>query len=381
MIWVFWITAALVAYTYVGYVGVLWLRATWKRRPVRRGVCQPMVSVVMVVRNEENVLEPKLRNLLEIAYPVDRREIIVVSDGSTDGTAAILRHYEGPQFRVLVNELPAGKASGLNDAIRIAQGEIVVFMDVRQKVEPQAVPLLAENFADAEVGCVSGELMLGDGAHGETSEGMAMYWQVEKKIRELESAASSVVGATGALYAARRELVVRLPKDTILDDVLIPMNVVRQGFRTVLDGRVRAWDCADLGRAREFRRKVRTLTGNYQLLRLAPWLLRGENPLRFEFISHKLTRLTVPFLLAVIWITSWMLPGELYRVLFWLQAGFYGLSLLGAGGWNLGPVSRILDAAYTFVVLNAAAAVAFVNFATGNMRVWSQPSQRNEVKA
>ena len=124
---------------------------------------------------------------------------------------------------------------------------------------------------------------------------MGLYWRIEKRVRELEAASGSVVGATGALYAVRRELVPEVPAETILDDVFIPMNVARKGLRVGFDPRARAWDTPDLGREREFRRKVRTLTGNYQLLQLAPWLLRRENPLRFDFISHKLTRLVVPF--------------------------------------------------------------------------------------
>src|SRR5208337_611205 len=155
------------------------------------------------------------------------------------------------------------------------------FTDARQKIESCALRRLMENFADAEVGCVSGELMLGNPETGEAGEGMGLYWRVEKKIRELESASGSVVGATGALYAVRRELLVNLPEGTILDDVYIPMQVTRQGKRVVFEPRARAWDSVNLGAEREFARKVRTLSGNYQLLQLAPWLLSGSNPIRF----------------------------------------------------------------------------------------------------
>ncbi len=174
---------------------------------------------------------------------------------------------------------------------------------------------------------------------------------------------------------------VEVPADTILDDVFIPMNVARQGFRVVFDGRARAWDRPDLGTQQEFRRKVRTLTGNYQLLQLAPWLLGRENPLRFEFISHKLMRLMVPFALVASLAAAWFLPGPFYRAAFWTQLGFYGLSLLGWSRWELGPVSRLSDAAYTFVALNTAALVAFANFVTGHKTVWMQPALRREIKA
>jgi len=382
MTWVFWLAAALIAYAYFGYLGWLWLRAQWRPWPVRRGRVEAMVSVVMVVRNEEGVLEQKLRNLLELDYPGKNFQIVVVSDGSTDRTEAILReHASDPQVHVLLNQLAGGKAMGLNAAMSMVQGDIVVFTDARQQIEPGAIRLLMENFADAEVGAVSGELMLGDAGKGETGRGMGLYWRIEKRVRELEAAAGSVVGATGALYAVRRELVVEIAPDTILDDVFIPMNVAKQGFRVVFEARARAWDRPDLGSSREFRRKVRTLTGNYQLLQLAPWLLHKENPLRFEFISHKLIRLLVPFALLLALAASGFLPGAFYRVAFWAQLGFYGLSLLGLAQLNLGPMSRISDAAYTFVALNTAALLAFVNFVTGRKTIWMPPVLHREIKA
>lgn len=212
--------------------------------------------------------------------------------------------------------------------------------------------------------------MLGDPESGETTSGMGLYWRIEKTIRELESESSSVVGATGAIYAVRRELLASVPEGTILDDVYIPMQVVRQGKRVVLEPRARAWDSPDLGSDREFARKVRTLSGNYQLVQLAPWLVSGENPVRFEFVSHKLLRLAVPFALAILLVTSMVLPGPVYRSAVVAQAVFYGLSLLAGLRLSRGPLESMSDAALTFVVLNSAAVVAFVNFLTGRKPVW-----------
>jgi len=380
MTWVFWLAVAVIAYAYVGYVGWLWVRAQLRPRPVMRAAGEPHVSVVMVVRNEEAVLAGKLRNLLELDYPAGRCQIVVVSDGSTDGTEAILReHARNPQVHVMVNQFAGGKALGLNDGMTLVHGDIVVFTDARQRIERGAIRLLMENFADPEVGAVSGELMLGDPENGETGSGTGLYWRIEKRVRVLEASAASVVGATGALYAVRRDLVAEVPADTILDDVFIPMSVARQRFRVLFDERARAWDTPDLGAEREFRRKVRTLTGNYQLLQLAPWLLRRENPLRFEFVSHKVIRLAVPFALVAALITAGFLPGPFYRAAFWAQLGFYGLSLLGCTGWKLGPVTRLGEVAYTFAALNTAALMAFVNFVTGHKTVWMHAPLRKEI--
>jgi biofilm PGA synthesis N-glycosyltransferase PgaC len=370
MRWLFWWSAALIAYTYVGYVAWLWGRARLSPWPVRRGCYETSVSVVMVVRNEERVLEDKLRNLLGLEYPAEW-QVVVVSDGSTDRTEAILREYaDDPRVRVIMNQLSSGKACGLNDAIAWAEGEIVVFTDARQKIESGAIRLLLENFADSDVGSVSGELMLGDFNSGESVRGMGLYWRIEKKIRELESASGSVVGATGALYAVRRKLLVSLPPQTILDDVYLPMHVVRQGSRVIFEPRAKAWDLS-LGANQEFRRKVRTLSGNYQLLQMAPWILSRSNPILFEFVSHKLMRLLVPFALLTALVSSVFLPYPLYRLALTLQLAFYGFAGIGMLGLKQGVLSRIADAALTFVVLNTAAVVAFTNFVTGRKAAWN----------
>lgn len=385
MKFVFWLAAALVGYSYLGYPVWLWLRCQWSPRPVRRGFVDgstaPAVTAVMVVRNEEDIVARKLDNLLTLDYPPAKLDVVVVSDGSSDRTPAILADYArdsgGPtdarsRVRTVIKPVSEGKAAGLNEAIKLATGEVLLFTDARQQIESGALRLLIENFADPEVGAASGELMLGDPGCGETGKGMGVYWRIEKKVRELESASGSVAGATGALYCARRSLLDAspLPEGTILDDVLLPMQIVRQGSRVIFDSRARAWDSPDLGKGREFSRKVRTLSGNYQLLQLAPWLLSSENAIRFEFISHKLSRLAVPFALLALLIASVFLPQPLYRAALGAQLAFYALSLAALAGVKIGPLSRLADPARTVVVLNSAALVAFVNFVTGRKAVW-----------
>ena len=372
MKWVFWFFAAFIAYAYLGYPAWLWLRSWWSPRPVRRGKLEKAVSIILVVKNEEEVIAGKLQNLLSLDYPVEQVEILVVSDGSTDATVEILQDFaRNPRVRTVLKPSSQGKAAGLNDAVKLATGEILMFTDARQTIERGALRRLMENFADSEVGCASGELMLGDAMRGEADQGMGLYWRVEKKIRELESASGSVVGATGALYAARRTLLTRIPADTILDDVYVPMHIARQGGRIIFDDRSRAWDKPNLGGRREFARKVRTLTGNYQLLQLAPWLLSNKNPIRCEFVSHKLLRLVIPFALAAVLLSSFLVHELFYRIAGTLQLAFYGVSVLGFARLGRNPLARVTDAALTFVVLNAAALVAFKNFVTGRRVAWS----------
>ena len=367
----FWCATALVFYAYVGYAAWLWVCSRVRPQPLRRGRFLPFVSVVMVVRDEEASLPDKLENLTALDYPREKLEFVVVSDGSRDGTEKILSEAaKDTRYRVLVFHDQKGKASRLNDALAAARGEMILFVDARQQIEPDALRLLMENFVEDGIGCASGELMLGDPHSGEAEKGMGIYWRVEKKIREMESLSGSVVGATGAIYAARRELLAPVPADTILDDVFLPLQVARQGARVIFDGRAHAWDNPDLGAEREFRRKVRTLTGNYQLLQLAPWLLGSENPLRFRFISHKLVRLAVPFALGVMLVSSLMVAQPFYWTVFCLQLFFYALSVLALTKAQLGPLARVANAALTLIVLNTAAVVALGNFVTRRKEVW-----------
>ncbi len=184
MKWVFWMSATFIAYTYLGYPLWLWIRSRWCRKPVRSGPYIPFLSIVMIVRNEEKVLPRKLRNLLDLNYPDESLEIVMVSDGSTDSTNQILsEHTANPRIRVIFNPQQQGKAAGLNAAMSSVRGEIVVFTDARQQIEPDAIRVLVENFADPEIGCASGELMLGDPETGEAEQGMGVYWRIEKAVR------------------------------------------------------------------------------------------------------------------------------------------------------------------------------------------------------
>ncbi len=280
----FWFSLGAVLYTYVGYALLLKVLARMRTAPVRAASILPSVSAVMAARNEESNLDQKLSNLRNMEYPRDLLQIVVASDGSTDGTNALLLNH--PEVTPVLLPVAGGKANALNHAVLAATGDVLVFLDVRQSVDFDAISALVAPFADSAVGAVSGELHL-ETADGQPSpDALGIYWKIEKAVRKLESATGSVVGVTGAIYAMRRELYVPIPPGTLLDDVLIPMQVARAGKRVLFCEAAIARDRIFRQRGKEFGRKVRTLTGNYQLLRLAPWLLTAGNPLLFRFISH-----------------------------------------------------------------------------------------------
>ena len=370
MKWVFWLSLGLIVYAYAGFPMWLWLRSRLRPRPVKTAPIEPSISIVIAVHNEAAVFPAKLANLAQLDYPADRIEVIVVSDHSTDTTNQIVAAHAGERLRLIVLSEHQGKAVALTHAIQAAHGEILVFMDARQRIETGALRRLVSNFADPEVGCASGELMIGDGQ--ESTSGAGAYWKMEKMIRQWESASGSVVQATGAFYAVRRDLAVPVPAGPILDDVYLPMHVVRQGKRVVFEPEARAWDTWETNSKQEFRRKVRTLTGNYQLLQLAPWLLTRANPIRLEFISHKLLRLFIPFALVCALLSSLLLEGALFSLAAITQIAFYGLSLLAPLCSRMKTVGKLASVPLTFLVLNTAAVVALVRFVTRRTEVWSR---------
>jgi cellulose synthase/poly-beta-1,6-N-acetylglucosamine synthase-like glycosyltransferase len=315
-------------------------------------------------------LRRKLRNLVELEYPLGIKEIIVVSDGSTDATNQILAANASESLHVIIVNRHAGKANALNQAIRGTRGEIVVFTDARQIIDSDALTHLVANFADPTVGAVSGELILEEPGSSKSLRGVGLYWKLEKKIRQLESATGSVVGTTGAFYAVRRPLLVTMPAEVILDDVYLPLQVARQGYRVVFAPQAVAREALQGSARQEFRRKVRTLVGNYQLLQLAPWVLTRCNPIRFRLISHKIMRLLVPFALLALFLSAMSVPEPLYQFAAGLQIIIYGSAAWAVLQPRSGLLGALPSASLAFLLLNTAAVYALVKFVTGEKRLW-----------
>jgi cellulose synthase/poly-beta-1,6-N-acetylglucosamine synthase-like glycosyltransferase len=321
---------------------------------VKKEYWEPAVTLVIAAHNERQRIEAKLKNCFLLDYPKPKLQIIVSLDGPTDGSEFLVWKYAQQGVEMVYSRQHSGKAVALNRALRRAKGEIVVFADVRQAFDRSAIRELVANFADKDVGAVSGELVLVDESEGEAqarqraaSRGEAqarqraalineaatdvgLYWRYEKALRSMESEIHSIAGATGAIYGIRRELYEDLPQDTILDDVFTPMRIVFKGKRTVFEPRARAYDEVACCPRAEYGRKVRTLCGNYQLLRglpgaFSPW----QNPIFVQFVSHKAGRLLVPWALLALFITNLFMLHGIYAVTFAIQAAWYALAAAG----------------------------------------------------
>jgi cellulose synthase/poly-beta-1,6-N-acetylglucosamine synthase-like glycosyltransferase len=359
MIVLFWISALIVAYVYVGYPCLLAAWARMAARPPRRGAfaagAWPSISIVVAARNEAARLPARIENLLAQQYP-GRREIIVVSDGSTDDPRAALERF-GHAVRLI--EVPAGgKPRALNAGVAESTGEVLVFADARQQFGPGAIIALVSNLADPMVAGATGELVLDceqSGVDTPVADGIGLYWKYEKSLRRNESRVWSTLGATGAIYALRRRCWSPLPEATLLDDVLAPMRAVLNGGRIVFDEGAVAYDRASSDAAAESRRKTRTLAGNYQILSQEPRLLIPFlNPVWVQYVSHKIGRLVVPWALVALLISTISVAQVhvFFAVVLAAQGIFYGLALSGA----LFQVrDRLARVAYTFVVMNLSA--------------------------
>jgi cellulose synthase/poly-beta-1,6-N-acetylglucosamine synthase-like glycosyltransferase len=266
----------------------------------------------------------------------------------------------------------------LNDVVPKARGAIVVLADARQRFEPDTIRALTRPFADPAVGAVSGELILTEILQGPAvGRGVGVYWRYEKLIRKSESRVDSTVGATGAIYAVRRELFEPIPEDTLLDDVLIPLRIVRRGYRVLFEPAARAWDRVAASAEEELGRKVRTLAGNFQLFAREPWLLDPRrNRIWLATVSHKGLRLLGPVLHVATFAASAVLAGApLYRAALVVQALFYALALAGYAMRSSRRRSAILSVPYVVCLLNWATVVGFLRFATGRQSVsWARAS-------
>jgi cellulose synthase/poly-beta-1,6-N-acetylglucosamine synthase-like glycosyltransferase len=365
----FWIAVLFVFYTYLLYPAIIIPAGMIRRRRKPRDPGEgelPSVSMIIAAYNEEGAMESKLADCDAIDYPRHLLEIIIVSDGSTDRTDEILRRSAGIRF--IEADGHFGKPHQLNRALKEARGEILVFSDARQLYRPDALRMLVRNFEDPRIGCVSGELVLRDPG-GRTAEQIGLYWRYEKLLRNAESRVDSTLGVTGAIYAMRRALAAPIPDDTILDDVEIPLQAFRKGYRVIFEPEAVAYDTPAAEIGTEFRRKVRTLAGNFQLFARNRWLLvPWRNRIWLQTVSHKLFRLLVPYAMAAALVATALLEGAAWRALLLSQllCYGYGLAAMRSAALRRGRIASFLA---VFLSLNAAAVVALVRWLTGGADV------------
>jgi biofilm PGA synthesis N-glycosyltransferase PgaC len=356
---VLWIALGWIAYTYALYPLIIVLLARRRSDVTDAPAFAGTISIVVAACNEEGNIGARVEELLRlITVSGLAGEILVVSDGSVDATASRANGTCDPRVQVISLPVNVGKAAALSRGCAAAKGDVLVFADVRQRWNQETLPNLLRSFSRPTVGGASGELMIED--PGGNLSGVGLYWRYEKWIRRNEGRIHSTVGVTGSVCAVRRHLFTPIPERTLLDDVYWPMQVVMRGYRVVHDSSALAFDRLPPNAKDEFRRKVRTLSGNFQLCaRLPQALLPWRNPVWVQFISHKIMRLFVPWALLTVLFCSLMLI----------------LYAAGLAGLTRGTIlrTRITAALAAFLILNAAAWLAFWVWCTGRCESsWSK---------
>jgi glycosyltransferase involved in cell wall biosynthesis len=378
----FWLSLAVVLYTYAGYPVIIWALSRIRPRRWARAPIEPSLSIVMAVHNGEALLTKKIDHLLHLDYP-NIREIIVVSDGSTDDTDELLHSFEGPRLKPIILQEHSGKAVALHAGIAAASCEIILFQDLRQEIAQHAVGRLVSSFADASVGCVAGELILRQDGQDTTGAAAGSYWRYERWIRGCESAWNSTVGVSGCFYAIRRELATPFPSGTILDDMFQPLAIIRKGFRAVIDEQAQVYDVWPKKVNDEFPRKVRTLAGNFQLFWVAPWVF-AQSRIVFQLISHKVLRLVVPYMLVLLLLSSLALSrvSVVFAIVAAVQIVLWAMAAIGTRH-EVPWLYRVMRPAAALLMLNAAAVVGLHRFLFTKGPLWKiwEPQQVEDRNA
>lgn len=376
----FWSSGLLIFYSYAGYPLVLWVISLFKQRPLNEvpKPYKPKVTLFISAYNEEKVIEEKIQNSLNINYPKDLFEIVVVSDGSCDRTREIVSRYATEGVKLRSYEGRIGKSACLNKAVPLAEGEIVVFSDANSKYDPDAVKMLVDRFRDRQVGLVTGTTRYISEQGGSLSESIGLYWEIEKMTKSLETRIGSCVGADGAIFAIRKELYQPLESHDI-NDLVIPLNVIEQGCRVILETRATCREHIP-GRSRdEFNRQVRITNRTIRAIVNRVYLL---NPfkyglLSFKLFSHKVCRLLVPFFIPVFFITNLILisRGTLYFMLLNAQLLFYLLAGLNNVSPGLKFLSRLTSISHTFSLANLAILSGWIKYLKGEKSIVWAPSR------
>ena len=380
----FWLSVALIAYSYAGFSLLIILVARLRQRRVQQQPITPRLTLIIPVWNEEKAIAERLENALGLDYPADRREIIVASDGSDDKTEAIVNGYANQGVRLL--SFPRrGKIYALKDAVAAATGEILVFSDANSIYKPEALRMLVRNFADPEVGGVCGnQIYLKAKRADATSAGEGMYWSFDKWLKQLESLTGSIVSAHGAIYAIRRALYQPPASAAVTDDFAISTAVIEQGYRLIFESEAIAYEEPTASASLEFGRKVRIMTRGLRGVLLRRRLL---NPFRYgfyalELFSHKVLRRLVPIFLLMLFMASWFLSRNdgFYFSAAVAQTVFYILA--GAGyllrGHRLGRL-KFFYVPFFYCLANAAALIAVIRLLRGKRVEFWQPQRHGSI--
>ncbi len=365
---VFWLSASVLFYSYVGYPLMVYFISRKFPKPVRSAAFEPTVTVLITAYNEERDIGAKLENTLSIDYDSQKLEILVASDCSNDRTDEIVKEFAARGVKLVRQTERLGKTMAQNTGVENSAGEIILFSDATTMYEPDVLLRMMPNFADHTVGCVAGKLLYVDDFNSGIGKGAKSYWNYETFLKQAESRACSLIGASGCLYAVRKSAYKPMYPEAC-SDFLIATVLYKQGLRTVYEPRAVCTEETNRRTDKEMQMRVRVISQTFTDL----WRNRSMlNPLRsgfyaVELVSHKIFRYAAPLFLIAIFIStaSLALSSVFFSVIFVLQIAFYSIALLG---WQFEKAGKSLGVAAMplyFVLANVASLVGFYKFLRG----------------
>jgi cellulose synthase/poly-beta-1,6-N-acetylglucosamine synthase-like glycosyltransferase len=391
---VFWICAAALAYAYLGYPLLIWCLGRWLGRstspPALADAELPTVSLLIAAYNEEPVIEERIRNALALDYPADKLEIVIASDGSTDATADIARRFAQsvgqagvslPSVRLLDYPIRRGKASVLNSSVPELRGDVILLSDANTEFDRMAARNIVRWFEDPEIGVVCGRLVLVDPETGQNAD--SLYWRYETFLKKCEGQLRALLGANGGIYAIRRPLFQPIPRETIVDDLVIPLQAkLRTGCAIVYDSQAVAREETPATVESEFHRRSRIGAGGFQSIGLLWRLLDPRQGwIAFTFVSHKVLRWLCPFfMLGLLLVNPLLWQEPFYRLAFVTQAAFYLTSVLVGLVPGRFKTVKPLRITTMFAGMNAALLVGFWRWLRGSQGgAWKRTARLAEA--
>ena len=366
MEYIFYILIVLILLIYFIYPFVLWILSLFSKptRTVLKPDAVFRVTLIITARNEEKVIEQKLRNSLAIQYPKLFFDILLVSDHSTDRTVEIARSFSDSRINILNLEKRHGKTDAQNIAAKYAKGEILVFSDANAMYESEAIQHLIKHFHDQTVGCVSGELCYLNQDVSEAGKKEGLYWKYEKWIKNLENEAGLILGANGSIYAVRKSDYVFLDLKDI-SDFIEPLEIAARGKKVVFETNAKSYETSSDHFKQEFKRKRRIISRSLYSMFKHRWILNiFKRPLiTFELMFHKILRWISPIFIFCIFIVNGFLLNSLIFCIFFIgQSLFYMFALIGLLFQNRKYLPAIFSIPAYVVMVGYASILGFLDF-------------------
>ncbi len=359
----FWFLIAGIFYTYFGYPLLIYIITLFIDNKITKKDIYPMVTFLITAYNEEKSIKEKVEDTLGLDYPDDKLEIIVASDGADDKTDNIVKEFTDKRIRLFRVEGRVGKTETQNQAVKIACGDIIIFSDATTKYEKQAIRNIVRNYADLNVGAVSGRYRYIDPNKTQIGTGTVAFWDYENFIKMKQTRINTITGCCGCIYSVRKELYVPLPRD-IISDLVEPLKILEKGYRIVFEPEALAYETACEKSEEEFRMRIRVISRG---MRGLLYMKKLFNPFKyglisFQLISHKILRWMISLFAIILYLTSFFLINKnyFYFVFFLLQSGFYFLALTGWLMDFMGKKTKILSFPLYFCVVNIASMVALI---------------------